>query len=66
MDEATARTLMAKVLQGLKYIHENGFCHLDLKLDNILVDNMGNPKIADFGLASDKEFFTVPNRTPGY
>lgn len=32
-------------------IHERGVVHLDMKLDNVLVDASGVMKIADFGIA---------------
>ena len=40
------------VQQGLKFIHDNNFIHLDLKPANILIDFGGWLKIADFGLAT--------------
>jgi len=36
---------------GLKYIHEKGFIHRDLKSDNILISYDGKCKISDFGLS---------------
>ena len=42
------------ILKGLCHIHENGFVHCDIKLQNILVFDHGNVKIADFGLAKRK------------
>jgi mitosis inhibitor protein kinase SWE1 len=38
--------------QGLTFIHNSGYIHLDLKPANILIDFEGGLKIADFGLAS--------------
>ena len=34
------------------YIHREGVCHRDLKLENILLDVAGTLKISDFGLCS--------------
>jgi mitosis inhibitor protein kinase SWE1 len=40
------------ISQGLTFIHNSGYIHLDLKPANILIDFEGGLKIADFGLAS--------------
>ena len=34
-------------------MHSQGMAHLDLKLDNILLDDYFNVKIADLGIAVD-------------
>jgi serine/threonine protein kinase len=39
------------ICNGLEYIHEKGYIHLDLKPDNILLDDDMVPKITDFGLS---------------
>jgi len=46
-----ARTIFSKLLLTLEYLHQNNYCHLDVKLENILVDNQYNFKLADFGFA---------------
>ncbi len=43
--------LMEKVCAAVQYAHQNGVIHRDLKPDNILVDDEGNPHVLDFGLA---------------
>ena len=40
------------IVDGLKYIHEQGITHRDLKPDNIFLDSYNSPKIGDFGLAT--------------
>ncbi|KAI3897165.1 hypothetical protein MKW92_010385, partial [Papaver armeniacum] len=42
---------MKQLLTGLHYCHLNEVLHRDIKAANLLVDNKGNLKLADFGLA---------------
>ncbi|MCH7924841.1 MAG: serine/threonine protein kinase, partial [Planctomycetes bacterium] len=43
--------LMIKVCEGVHHAHQKGVIHRDLKPGNILVDESGQPKILDFGIA---------------
>merc|ERR1712176_678694 len=46
---------MYQITQGLKWLHSNGIVHLDIKPQNIFLDNMNfqkcKPVIADFGFS---------------
>ena len=44
--------ILRQVVRGIRYLHESArLVHGDLKLENVLVDEMGVCRIADFGLS---------------
>lgn len=52
LPEPCMRIVLKNVLQGLAYLHANGQLHRDIKASNILVDQAGGIKVADFGVAA--------------
>jgi serine/threonine protein kinase len=48
---ATALGLVMQICEALQFAHEQGVIHRDIKPGNILLDQSGRVKIADFGLA---------------
>lgn len=40
-----------QTLDAFQYAHESGILHRDIKPGNIMIDNKGNSKIMDFGIA---------------
>lgn len=47
-----ARFYFHQLIEGLEHIHNKGFVHRDLKLENLLLDADFNLKIVDFGFAA--------------
>ncbi|KAI3463585.1 hypothetical protein Pfo_020248 [Paulownia fortunei] len=50
--EPQVKCYMKQLLSGLEHCHNNGVLHRDIKCSNLLIDNDGILRIADFGLAS--------------
>jgi cell division cycle 2-like protein len=45
------KCLLNQLLMGMEYLHDNWILHRDIKTSNLLLNNHGILKIADFGLA---------------
>ncbi|KXX79010.1 Serine/threonine-protein kinase ppk23 [Madurella mycetomatis] len=45
------KTLLLQLASGVSYLHDNWILHRDLKTSNLLLNNRGQLKIADFGMA---------------
>lgn len=71
LTEETAVDLALQVAEVLEYMNNFGIIHRDIKPDNILISNIGEVKIVDFGLAREEHQQTVSIRgeisgTPQY
>ncbi|XP_071728714.1 probable serine/threonine-protein kinase At1g54610 [Rutidosis leptorrhynchoides] len=52
LTESQVKCYMQQLLSGLEHCHERGILHRDIKGSNLLIDENGMLKIADFGLAN--------------
>eukprot|EP00759_Apiculatamorpha_spiralis_P042093 PhF_6_TR40401/c0_g1_i1/m.60196/K07359/CAMKK2; calcium/calmodulin-dependent protein kinase kinase 2 len=64
------RHQFADIIHGLQYLHEHNVAHMDVKLENILIDQEGGCKVVDFGLSqilsSQSEQLKKARGTPFY
>jgi len=53
-DEGEIWKIIYQIADGLSHIHRRGLVHLDIKSENIFLDDTGCLKIGDFGLAFER------------
>lgn len=58
------KTLLRQLAAGVAYLHEHWVLHRDLKTSNLLLNNRGQLKIADFGMARYVGDPAPPRLTP--
>jgi eukaryotic-like serine/threonine-protein kinase len=65
LSTAARLELLAKLCDAVQHAHEKGVIHRDLKPGNILVDETGQPKVLDFGVAhvTAVDLLTTASRT---
>ena len=52
LKEEEACRFLQQIISGVEYLHDCGICHRDLKPENLLLDDLNNIKIVDFGLSN--------------
>lgn len=60
LDSRNVRLFLFQLLRGLSYCHKRRVLHRDVKPQNLLISEIGELKLADFGLARAK---SVPSHT---
>ena len=55
MEDKWVRYWGDQLFRGLLHISSKGYCHLDMKCDNVLIDKNLKVKISDFGLSRSKK-----------
>eukprot|EP01096_Ripella_sp_DP13-Kostka_P018394 TRINITY_DN997_c0_g1_i1.p1 TRINITY_DN997_c0_g1~~TRINITY_DN997_c0_g1_i1.p1 ORF type:complete len:939 (-),score=386.70 TRINITY_DN997_c0_g1_i1:123-2939(-) len=53
LEETHIAYVTKEILRGLRYLHEKGYAHRDLKSANIMLSIFGDVKLIDFGLCVD-------------
>lgn len=73
LEEQDALTIVRQVGSALKYMHDQGMLHLDVKPGNIMLRSSGDCVLIDFGLSKQydengdpESSTTVGSGTPGY
>ncbi len=65
LEPRQAATLLAKVAGAADHAHRKGVVHRDLKPRNILVDELGEPRLIDFGMARSRHAWSDDPGRPG-
>ncbi|TCD61150.1 hypothetical protein EIP91_008844 [Steccherinum ochraceum] len=52
MEEEVVKCVLKQALEGINYLHINGFIHRDVKAANLLIDDDGTVLLGDLGVAA--------------
>ena len=68
ISEAKVKAIMRRIMDGLAYMHSSNIAHRDIKLENLIYNNMTDKvHIIDFGFAVDcKQKLKTFCGTPSY
>ena len=67
--EKTYKIILRQIFEAINYLHKNNIAHLDIKLDNILINKNLEIKLIDFGFGiydQKKELNNFFGGTPSY
>ena len=69
LTEAEACKFFRQVVDAVIYLHGEGICHRDIKMENVVLDGDGNARLVDFGAAREggaDTFLHSVQGTPAY
>jgi serine/threonine protein kinase len=52
ISESEAASIICQMSEALKFLHDQGISHRDIKLGNVLISDSGRVELIDFGFAS--------------
>ena len=62
LKESQAKFFMLQLLSAIGYCHHKNIVHRDIKLENVLLSNLGEIKLCDFGVAHVQRELTEDER----